>query len=268
MTYRARKYGYRLIVRDAGRDNLTQQDQVEDFIAAHVDAIILTPVSSQQIDPAILEANAARIPVFTADIRSARGEGNVAANIASDNLRGGFMAGVLACSVVRKRARIAVIDEPEVTSVRDRVKGFYNAIHRRCPGVMIVDVDAGGSRNWSRVTVSSILQDHPELSVIFGINDDSALGAVDAVIANHLIGKIKIVGYDATLPGVQAIANGLILADIVQYPTCIGSGAVEAIHTYFTGGTTLSRAVTIPVDILSRGHANTRPRSPCPMSSL
>ena len=89
MQAQAAKYGYKLIVVDANRDNAKQQSQVEDFISKKVDAIVLTPYDSQAIGSAIVEANNASIPVFTADIASASSQGKVVAHIASDNVQGG-----------------------------------------------------------------------------------------------------------------------------------------------------------------------------------
>jgi ribose transport system substrate-binding protein len=90
MRNEAAKYGYGLIVVDASRDNAKQQSQTEDFISKRVDAIVLTPYDSQAIGSAIAEANAANIPVFTADIASTSREGHVLSHIASDNVQGGY----------------------------------------------------------------------------------------------------------------------------------------------------------------------------------
>jgi ribose transport system substrate-binding protein len=135
MRSEAAKHGYALIVVDASRDNARQQSQVEDFISKHVDAIVLTPYDSTAIGSAIAEANAAGIPVFTADIASTSKQGHVLSHIASDNVQGGFAAGKLICEAVGKSGSIAIVDEPEVTSVQDRVKGFKEAIAQLCPSV-------------------------------------------------------------------------------------------------------------------------------------
>ncbi|MBV9947113.1 MAG: substrate-binding domain-containing protein, partial [Myxococcales bacterium] len=86
MDAEAKKYGYTVRVVDASRDNAKQQSQVEDFIAQHVDAIVLTPYDSQAIGSAIVEANKAKIPVFTADIANTSKQGTVVSHIASDNV--------------------------------------------------------------------------------------------------------------------------------------------------------------------------------------
>src|ERR1700760_3060401 len=148
MKAEAQKYGYTVNVVDASRDNSKQQSQVEDFISQKVAAIVLTPYDSQAIGSAIVEANKAGIPVFTADIANASKDGVVVSHIASDNVQGGAQAGKLMCAAIPGHVgTIAIIDEPEVTSVQDRVKGFKQAIAANCSGVTIVaDIDGGGER--------------------------------------------------------------------------------------------------------------------------
>lgn len=238
MRAEAAKYGYRLNVVDANRDNALQQSQVEDFISQHVDAIVLTPYDSQAIGSAIAEANRAGIPVFTADIASTSAIGTVVSHVASDNVQGGYQAGTLICQGTGGSGQIAIIDEPEVTSVQDRVRGFRQAIAQHCPNVTIVaDVDGGGQRDNAESDMSDILQSHPQLKGVFGINDDSALGALTAVKAAGLVGKVAIVGYDATPEARTAIAAGQMYGDAVQYPETIGKDTIDVIHEYFAGKT-------------------------------
>lgn len=237
MNAEAKKYGYSVQVVDAARDNAKQQGQVEDFISKHVDAIVLTPYDSQAIGGAIVEANKANIPVFTADIANTSSQGSVVSHIASDNVQGGRQAGTLLCSAIPgKIGTVAIIDEPEVTSVQDRVKGFKAALAANCPNVTVVaDIDGGGERAKASSAMDDILQSHKNLKGVFGINDDSALGAATSITAAGLKGKIAVVGYDATPEARTAIANGSMTGDAIQYPDQIGAKTIDAIHDYFNG---------------------------------
>ncbi|MBV9233826.1 MAG: substrate-binding domain-containing protein [Candidatus Eremiobacteraeota bacterium] len=232
----AAKRGYALIVVDAGRDNAKQQSQVEDFISRRVDAIVLTPYDSAAIGSAITEANSAGIPVFTADIASTSTQGHVVAHIASDNVQGGYQAGTLMCKAVGGSGAVAILDEPEVTSVQDRVRGFRSAIAARCPKLTIVaDIDSGGTRDKASSDTGDILQAHRDLKGIFGINDDSALGALAAVRAANMTGKVAVIGYDATPEARSAIGNGEMYGDAIQYPAKIGATTIDTIAAYFAG---------------------------------
>src|SRR5579884_4095009 len=235
MQSEAKKYGYRVVFDDANRDSAKQQSQVEDFISKKVDAIVLTPYDSQAIGSAIAEANNANIPVFTADIANASKQGKVVAHIASDNVQGGEMAAGLMCKAVGNSGSIAILDEPEVTSVQDRVKGFKMGIAQKCPGVKVVaEVDSGGTRDKANSDMGDILQAHKDLKGVFGVNDDTALGAVTAIRAAGA-SNIAVVGYDAQTEARTAIKNGQMYGDAIQYPDQIGALTIDAIHNYFTG---------------------------------
>ncbi len=239
MKSEAAKYGYTVTVVDAARDNAKQQSQVEDFISQKVAAIVLTPYDSQAIGSAIVEANKAGIPVFTADIASASNDGKVVSHVASDNVQGGAQAGKLMCAALPGRVgTVAIIDEPTVTSVQDRVKGFRAALASGCKGATIVsDIDGGGERARASSVMDDILQSHKDLRGVFGINDDSALGAAKSIEAAGLKGKIVVIGYDATSEARTAIAAGSMYGDAIQHPDQIGSKTVDAIHDYFSGKT-------------------------------
>lgn len=243
----ASKYGYAISFTDANRDQNRQTSQVEDFLSKHVTAIILTPVDSKAVGPAIVEANNAKVPVFTADIASTASSGVVISHIASDNVQGGQVAADLMCRALGGTGTVAIIDQPEVTSVQDRVKGFKTELAAKCPNVKIIaDQTAGGDRARALTVMDNLLQTYPSLNGVFGINDDSALGALAAIRAAGKVGTIKIVGYDATPEAKKAIDAGDMVGDPEQHPDIIGKLTIDAIHDYFMGKTP---AAKIPVPV-------------------
>jgi ribose transport system substrate-binding protein len=256
MKSEAAKYGYTVTVVDAARDNAKQQSQVEDFISQKVAAIVLTPYDSQAIGSAIVEANKAKIPVFTADIASLAKDGKVVSHIASDNVQGGAQAGKLMCDAIPGHVgTVAIIDEPAVTSVQDRVKGFKQALAANCPGVTIVsDIDGGGERAKASSSMEDILQSHKNLKGVFGINDDSALGAAKAIEAAGLGGKVVVIGYDAAPEARTAIAKGTMYGDAIQHPDQIGAKTIAAIHDYFEGKTPPAK-ISVPVGTYTKADA-------------
>jgi ribose transport system substrate-binding protein len=255
MKAEAAKYGYTVNVVDASRDNSKQQSQVEDFISQKVAAIVLTPYDSQAIGSAIVEANKAGIPVFTADIANGSSQGVVVAHIASDNVQGGGQAGKLMCAAVGASGSVAILDEPEVTSVQDRVKGFKAALASGCPGVKIVaDIDGGGERAKASSATDDILQSHKDLKGVFGINDDSALGASKSIAAAGLTGKVAVIGYDATPEARDAIKAGTMYGDAIQHPDQIGAKTIDAIADSFAGKT-VAKKIAVPVGTFTKADA-------------
>lgn len=255
MQSQASKYGYKLIFVDANRDNARQQSQVEDFISRRVDALVLTPYDSQAIGSAIAEANNAKVPVFTADIANTSKQGKVITHVASNNVQGGAQAGMLMCKAVGNSGSVAILDEPEVTSVQDRVKGFKMALAQHCPNVKVVaDTDSGGTRDKATNDMSDLLQAHRDLKGVFGINDDSALGAVTA-LRQASISNVAVVGYDATPEARTAIANGSMYGDAVQHPDEIGKKMIDVIHDYFAGKSVPAR-IDVPVGTYTKANAH------------
>ena len=245
----AARNNYELIITTAEFDLGRQSGQIEDFVARRVDAIIVSPADSRGVGPAIAKANQARIPVFTADIASQEGE--VVCHVASDNIAGGRLAGEYLARILKGKGNIAIIDQPTLTSVLDRVQGFKNAV-AQYPNLRIVaDVNGEGVRDKAMQVASDIFQAHPDLIGIFGINDDSALGALDAVQQFNRSG-ISIVGYDATPPAVDAILrNTALKADVIQYPRKIGETTIEKIKEYFSG-VPPQKVVPVEVGIVDR----------------
>jgi ribose transport system substrate-binding protein len=245
----AARNGFRLVVTSAEFDLGKQAAQIEDFVARKVDAIVVCPVDSKGVGPGIRRANAAGIPVFTADI--AAQEGDIVSHIASDNVAGGRLAGDYLATILGGKGKVAIVNQPAITSVLDRVEGFRQAISKHPEMAIVADVNGQGVRDRALEVASDVLRAHPDLDGIFGINDDSALGAMDA--ARQLArDRVAIVGYDATPPAVDAIRKGTPLkADVIQDPRKIGATTVEMIRRHFAGES-LPRTVPVEVGIVDR----------------
>jgi ribose transport system substrate-binding protein len=243
----ADKQGYQLIVTSGDMDLAKQQSQIENFIVQRVDAIILCPADSKGIAPAIERANQAGIPVFTADI-AAQG-GQVVSHVASDNLAGGRLAADFIAKALNGQGEVGIIGQQEVQSGLDRELGFKEEMTKH-PGIKVAAVmNGGGVRDKALKTAEDMLQGHPNLKGIFGINDDSALGALSAAEARGR-NDLVIVGYDATPEAVKAIQRGGALkADVAQQPRDLGAKTVEVITKHFAGGP-VEKNISVPVKIV------------------
>jgi ribose transport system substrate-binding protein len=245
----------------AGEWDLARQtSQVENFITQKMDAIIIAPVDSRGIVSAVEEANRAGIPVFTADIASAGAQ--VTSHIASDNVQGGRLVGEYLAAQLKGRGNVAILDQPTVTSVIDRVKGFREAI-AGYPGIHIVAAPAveRGLRDVAKNKMDNLLQSHPDLAGVFGSNDDCALGALASVRAAGR-SNIVIVGFDAIPEARAAISDGGPLkADAIQYPAVIGRTTVETVYRSLHGGH-VPAFVAVPVGIVDRDSLTRATRAP------
>jgi len=248
----AAKNGFELLIQSGDKDLSRQQSQIDNFIVQKVDAIIVCPTDTKGIAPAIERANAANIPVFTADI--AAGGGKVVSHIASDNTAGGRLAAEYIAKAIGGTGKVGIIGQPEVQSVVDRETGFKEAMVNHAQITLVPTLNGGGVRDRALKAADDLLQGNPDLKAIFCINDETALGALSAAEAR---GKndLVIVGYDAAPEAVEKIKKGTALkADVAQQPRDIGAKTVEAIAKHLRGETVEAKVVA-PVKIVDANSA-------------
>ena len=233
-----------------------QNDHIDTFVAQGVDAILVSPADSSGITPAIAAAQKKGIPVFTVDI-AAHGA-NVTSHIASDNERGGELLAEYLAKMLGGKAKIAIIDHPTVTSVQDRTRGFEKVLAQYPDMTIVQRVPGEGQRDKALRAAQDLLQAQPDLDAIFGINDDSALGALAAVEAAGMEDKIVIVGFDGTPEAEETIAAGKALkADAVQYPAKIGQTTIAIIADYL-GGKEVPPVVPVAVGLIDHASLNAK----------
>jgi ribose transport system substrate-binding protein len=225
--------GLDVVVVACEMDPAKQAAQIEDFVAQRVAAILLAPCDSDAVGPHLAGPERAGIPVFTVDI--AARSGKVVSHVASDNVQGGRLAARAMATALADRGNVLIIDHPTVASVQDRVRGFEEELAHH-PHIHIIGrPSADGQRAKAMAVMEDMLQAHRDLNGVFGINDDSALGAL-SVVESARRADIAIVGYDATDEAQAAMRKGSALkAEVIQHPGTIGKTAVDVIARYLKG---------------------------------
>jgi ribose transport system substrate-binding protein len=242
MTEEAARHGYQVHVVSGEFDVARQQNQVKDFIVERAAAIVLCPCDSKAIGPAIQEANTAGIPVFTADIACLAPGPKVVTHVATDNFSGGKQAANAMIEALGEAGgMIVILDFKQGESCIQRVKGFkeviewHNQTHPAGKIRIAAELPGDGQKDKGYRAAEDAIQAHPDLAGIFAINDPSALGARAALEKAGKADQVKLIGFDGQPEGKQAIKDGKIYADPVQYPDRIGRETVATIVKYFEG---------------------------------
>jgi ribose transport system substrate-binding protein len=257
----ADRHGYDVAVVSGEFDVARQRNQVKDFIVRKVAAIVLCPCESKSIGPAIQEANEAGIPVFTCDIACLAPGVDVVTHVATDNYDGGKQAAKAMLEALGDPGgKIAILDYKAAESCQLRVAGFREVIaeHNRA-GVggrvdIVAELPGNGVKDLGYKAAEDLLQAHPDLAGIFAINDPSALGARAALEKADKDDQVHLIGFDGQSEGKQAIEEGRIYADPIQYPDEIGRETARVIARYFEGET-VPREILIPTGLYRRGGA-------------
>lgn len=241
ITAEATKSGYDTLVVSADNDVVRQSNQVKDFIVKKAAAIVLSPADSKAIVPVIQEANAAGIPVFTVDVPCNEPGVKIVTQVATDNFGGGKEAATAMIEALKGGGgKIGVLDLKQVESCILRVKGFKEVLgaHNATAAQkieIVSELDGGGLKDKGYKAAEDMLQAHPDLVGIFAINDPSALGARGALEKAGRADKVVIIAFDGQPEGKQAIKDGKMYAEPVQFPEKMGVEVVRAFIRHSKG---------------------------------
>ena len=251
----AAKHGYEVVVVDGDRDVQKQANQIDDFLTKGVAAIILNPCDRQSIGPAIEKANEAGVPVFTCDLKCVAEGAEVVSHVGSDNLQGGKLAGEAMIEALGEQGgEVLIVHFPQANSCQLRVQGFEEVIGNYNAGLsankieVVAQLDGGGVRDEGYKVTEDTLQAHPNLRGIFAINDPSGLGARAALEKAGKQDQVTIIAFDGQPEGKQAIKDGKIFADPIQFPDLIGKKTVQLMMDYFAGNE-VEKEVLIPTQL-------------------
>ena len=241
---KAEEEGADLIVGDAGDDAAKQTSDIEDLISRNISVLIVNPVDSDAVAPAVQDAVAAGIKVISVD-RVVNGV-DVDCAIASDNVEGARMATEYMVSLIGEGAKTAEIQGTSGASATiDRGEGFHLVADEQ------LDVVSSQTANFSRsegmTVMENILQAQPDLKGVFAHNDEMALGAVEA-IGNR---DIVVVGFDATDDALAAIQQGRMAATVAQKPDLMGATAVETAIS-LVNGETVEKEIPVEVELITK----------------
>ena len=233
-----------LVVVDAGDDAAKQTSDIEDLVSRNVGVLIVNPVDSDAVAPAVKSAMSQGVKVIAVD-RGVNGV-DVDCQIASDNVAGARMATEYLMELVGEGAKVAELQGvPGASATIDRGAGFHQVADQS------LQVAASQTANFNRAegmtVMENILQSDGTIKGVFAHNDEMALGAVEAVAAS---GKdIKIVGFDATDDAQKAVKDGKMAATVAQKPDKMGETAIGT-AVKIMAGETVEKSIPVEVELI------------------
>lgn len=240
--------GDTLITLDPALDQAKQISQIEDMVAQNVDAIFLNPVDWQGVRPALEVAKAAGIPIINVDA-PVFDQDLVECIVASDN----YKAGVVVAEDIMKKlpaAKIVLLEHPTAKSALDRTQSLADTIEGNDAYQIIARESSEGQLEQAMPKMENILQAHPDVDVVMGVNDPSAMGALAAIEAAKIDRKILIYGVDGAPEAKQMIKEGKLEGSAAQSPKTIGTTAAELAYKLLAGET-IEKLVLVPVTLIT-----------------
>jgi len=238
----SKEQGFDLVQTNANGDAQQQVNDAINLLSQGVTALVLNPIDSKAIIPAVEKANSMGIPVFTLD-RGSDG-GKVTSFVASDNVALGTTAAKWIADQLKTRYGspkgnvVDLIGLVGTTAATDREKGFSDEI-AKYPDIKVVARQEGAfDQEKSLNAMTNILQKYPQIDAVFGANDDNTVGAEKAIDnANRYkpLGDkehIMVIGADGTAQALSAIRAGKQDATISQNPIEMAAKALSFIKDY------------------------------------
>lgn len=201
-------------------DTSAQIDIVNQMILAKVNAIVIAPADSKALVNVLKKASDAGIKVVNIDNRLdpevLKSKNLEVPFVGPDNRKGSRLVGEYLAKQLASGDKVGIIEGvPTTTNAQQRTAGFKDAMG--AAGMKIVSVQSG---NWEidqgNKVAAAMLSEYPDLKALLAGNDNMVLGAVSAVRAAGMAGKVQVVGYDNIAAIKPMLNDGRVLATADQ----------------------------------------------------
>ena len=239
-TEEANKMGAKLVARFGkfDGDNEAQVAAIEDFISAGVKGILITPNNSTGILDAVKKARDKGILVIALDTATDPADA-VDATLATNNFQAGVLQGEYAkADLGSKTPKLAMLDgTPGGTVDTQRHDGYLKGFGITDNSPEIVGrVITHGAMDEGHTGMENLLTAHPDINVVYTINEPAAEGAYAAIAAAGKAKNIVLTSIDGGCLGVKYVAEGKIAATVMQFPKVMATKGVDYVVEYAKTG--------------------------------
>ncbi len=237
------------------RDLARQVALVEEMVAAGVDAIVIAPADSKALVPVLRRAKDAGVVVVNIDNRLdpevLAAEKVAVPFVGPDNRAGAKKVGEYLASKLKAGDQVALLEGIRTSfNGQQRKVGFEDAV--QAAGLQIASSQSAEWETGLANTISSsMLQEKPDIKAIMACNDSMALGALAAIKAAGLSGKVEVVGFDNISAVQTAIQEGNILATADQHGDQLAVYGIEYALTLIGDSSVEIKDRETPVDLIT-----------------
>ena len=253
--------GHDVQIEDAQNDVAKQLDQINNFIASGVDAIIVNPVDTSATQAMSDAAAAAGVPLVYVN-RQPINLDTLPDNqsfVGSNEIESGTLAAFEGCKLLRAKGKsnganiYILMGELSNQAAIQRTKDFDDVIGMdMCSFISVVDRQTA---NWSRDQAQNLMTNWlsagAPFDAVFANNDEMAIGAIQAMKAAGVsMEEIVVTGVDATQDALVAMQAGDLDVTVFQDAAGQGSGAINA-AVALAQGNDVERTVYIPFQLVT-----------------
>jgi galactofuranose transport system substrate-binding protein len=257
----AAKVGVKQLLTTNANSQLNKQiSDIQDMINQGAQALVVAPLNSDGLEPALAAARAKNIPVLTVD-RKVNSEPckDYVAFLGSNFVEQGERAAQEMAEALGNKGKVAILLGSSGNNVTtDRTNGFVDEMAEIAPDIEIVAQQTGEfTREKGQQVMEQIIQAQPDITGVYAENDEMGLGAL---VALRSAGKtpgtdVHVVSIDGTRNAVQKVVDGEMYAVVESNPR-FGPLAFETLEKFFSGEP-VSQNVVISDKLYGRDNAST-----------
>ena len=233
----AEALGYELVIMapESEQDYATQTAMMEDFITQGVKGIAVCGINLDALIPAIKKANEAGVPVVMFNTITELEGVDVYAYSGYNQYAGGAKIADWVNEHTNGQAVAAIIEGDPSDYTTQRMGGFVDRCKEAYPGITVAATQPGAwDREKGMNAAMDMIQAHPEITVIYGLSDEMALGAVQACKQLNRT-DILCIGLDGNQNALQSVKAGELTATLDVGPVSIGANAIKALVDAING---------------------------------
>lgn len=230
-----------------------QFEQIDNFIAAGVELIVITPGDPVAIEPAVARAQAAGIKVLAVDT----GVANADIIVTTDNVKAGAIACQFIVDQLKGTGDVIIQNGPQNSAVIDRVKGCKKVFAANSGiNVLADNQDGKSSREGGMAVMLSDLTRFPKIDGVFACCDPQALGSD---LAAKQLGRdgIVITSVDGAPDIVEALkSDTLVQASASQDPYGMAQLAVKLGYDLINDKVPENKLILVEPKLVTRENVN------------
>lgn len=227
--------GGQMITRDPKGDDTLQLEQINEMIEEGIDAIFLSPVNWETIQPGLDALREAGVKIINIDTE-VKDLNLVDAYVGTDNKQAGYLCGEDVVQRFPEGGKVLILECPNTNSINERITGFEEAIADQGFEI-IARENVNGSKEISMETTKRLLKQYPDVDVIMCGNDQTALGAKVAAETDQAYAGVVIYGVDGSpdLKKELQKSDDIIVGTAAQRPITLGKDAVKSAFQVLDG---------------------------------
>lgn len=210
--------GMKVLVTNAGGDVLTQNSDIENFIVQGANAVGAISMDPDGSIPAVEAAKNAGIP-YLSFLASVRDEDNYDAYIyiGSENYDAGLLQGQYLAEVLPENAQILYLtDRPSDQQYADRKEGLLAGLAERTDVEIISEMNSENAKDQGMTIMEDWMQMYDDIQCVVGQNDDSVIGAIEAMKSAGRLEGVITVGLDGSDDALALIEKGEMTMSVLQ----------------------------------------------------